>query len=295
MSEPRLDKWAKWLLHRRHGEDPEALEATLETLYSFRDRVLANACVAPEDRVLDVGCGDGLIAFGALERLGPRGEVVFSDISQDLLDQCRAIADEMGVLERCRFVKASAESLMPIESTSIDVVTTRSVLIYVTEKGDAFKEFHRVLRPRGRLSIFEPINRFPVSLPDHLRGGFHGYDVTPVSDIAQKMAAVYKAQEPEVKPMIDFDERDLIRFAAESDFVEIHLDFRVDITQVKPRRWEALLHSSGNPMEPTLEEIMDEVLTCEEKRCFSEYLRPLVESGSGMQRSATAYLWATRP
>ena len=35
--------------------------------------------------MLDVECGDGLIAFGALDRVGEEGVVIFSDISQDLL------------------------------------------------------------------------------------------------------------------------------------------------------------------------------------------------------------------
>jgi arsenite methyltransferase len=47
-------------------------------------------------------------------------------------------------------------------------VTTRSVLIYVEDRRAAFAEFFRVLRLGGRLSIFEPINRF--ALPHHLFG-----------------------------------------------------------------------------------------------------------------------------
>jgi arsenite methyltransferase len=39
-------------------------------------------------------------------------------------------------------------------------LTTRSVLIYVADKAGAFREFHRVLRPGGRISLFEPINRY---------------------------------------------------------------------------------------------------------------------------------------
>jgi ubiquinone/menaquinone biosynthesis C-methylase UbiE len=45
-------------------------------------------------------------------------------------------------------------------SASVDVVTTRSVLIYVKDRARAFAEFARVLRPGGRTSLYEPINRF---------------------------------------------------------------------------------------------------------------------------------------
>ena len=41
---------------------------------------------------------------------------------------------------------------------SVDVVTTRSVLIYVKDKAAALREFYRVLKPGGRVSLFEPIN-----------------------------------------------------------------------------------------------------------------------------------------
>jgi hypothetical protein len=35
--------------------------------------VLDGAELQPDDTLLDIGCGDGLIAFGALDRLGPGG------------------------------------------------------------------------------------------------------------------------------------------------------------------------------------------------------------------------------
>ena len=64
-----------------------------------RDKVLDRAGFAAGESLLDVGCGEGLIGFGALER-GAR-HVVFSDISQDLLDFCRETADALGLSERC--------------------------------------------------------------------------------------------------------------------------------------------------------------------------------------------------
>src|SRR5439155_1732817 len=82
------------------------------------------------------------------------------DISQDLLDFCRETADALGLSERCSFVKAPAHELAGVADQIVDVVTTRSVLIYVAEKERAFREFFRVLRPGGRVSLFEPINSF---------------------------------------------------------------------------------------------------------------------------------------
>ncbi|MGH7692699.1 MAG: class I SAM-dependent methyltransferase [Candidatus Dormibacteria bacterium] len=55
----------------------------------------------------------------------------FSDISSHLLEVCRSLVYELGVLHRCRFVVAGAEELSAIADSSVDVVTTRAVLSYV--------------------------------------------------------------------------------------------------------------------------------------------------------------------
>ena len=160
MTSNTQDQWAQWLLHRRFGGDLQRGQAMLQELAVWRDRILEHAIVAEGETVLDVGCGDGLIAFGVLDRVGEEGVVIFSDISQDLLDHCRSLAEQMQALARCRFVRAPADDLAALAPGSVDVVTTRSVLIYVQAKQQALHEFFRVLRPGGRLSIFEPINRF---------------------------------------------------------------------------------------------------------------------------------------
>jgi arsenite methyltransferase len=130
----------------------------LQELAARCDHVLDNAQLKAGEALLDVGCGNGLIGFGALER--GAGKVVFADVSGPLLDDCRELASNAGVLERCRFLEGPAEDLSELGGESVDVVTTRSVLIYVKDKDRAFAEFHRVLGPGGRISLFEPINRF---------------------------------------------------------------------------------------------------------------------------------------
>ncbi len=265
----------------------------LDYLYPVRDQVLRNAKVTEGEVLLDVGTGDGLIAFGALEQVGEHGTVIFSDISQDLLDHCRSLAREMGVLDRCQFLRASADDLAALDDASVDAVTTRSVLIYVEAKQQAFQEFYRVLKPKGRMSIFEPINRFGYPEPEHL---LWGYDVTPILDIAQKVGDVYRRLQPvETDPMLDFDERNLLTFAEKATFTEIHLELRSEIMLTTSQgNWETLWRTAPNPRVPTLEEAVNQALTHDEAERFTACLRPLAEAGQGTRRSAVAYLWAVR-
>ena len=232
----------------------------LEKLGRVRDKILDRAGVAAGERLLDVGCGEGLIGFGALER--GAAHVVFSDISDDLLGFCREIADALGVSDRCSFVKASADGLAGISDASVDVVSTRSVLTYVADKERAFAEFFRVLPPGGRVSLFEQ---------------------------------VFGEIQPATDPMLDFDERDLIRWAEDGGFFPIDLEYHAEIRAHDPKPWEAFLNSSGNPKIPTLAQAMDEALTPQERQRLSEHLRPLVESGRGVWRMGHAYLTAVKP
>jgi arsenite methyltransferase len=192
------DRWATWLAERRFGGDEDARRESQEMFDEFRRRVLDAARIEEGDTVLDVGCGEGLIGFGALGLVGEDGRVIFSDISEDVLNVCRAIADDDA---RCEFVRASADEL-PLEDASVDAVTTRSVVIYLDDKEAALREFFRVLRRGGRLSMFEPINRFGWPEPD---GVVFGYDVRDVWDVAKKIRGCYGAE-----TLVGWDDRDLL-------------------------------------------------------------------------------------
>jgi SAM-dependent methyltransferase len=110
LAESIRDRWAAWLLERRYGGDPERKKSFLDFIAPVRDRVLKNADLSGGETLLDVGAGDGLLAFGALDLLGQDGRVIFSDISQDLLDHSRALAEKAGVLDRCQFLRAPADT-----------------------------------------------------------------------------------------------------------------------------------------------------------------------------------------
>ena len=289
---PETDRWARWLAERRFGNDEATRDRVYaEVLYPIRDRVLDGAEPLSGRRVLDVGCGEGLIGFGALDR-GAR-EVVFSDISADVLRECGRRAGAAGMLDRCDLVRASADDLSPITSGCVDVVTVRSVLIYVESKQACFNEFARVLVRGGRLSLFEPINGF--AQPEWTGNRMFGLDISAVVDVVEKVRAVYlEAVPPETDPMLDFDERDLVAFAESAGFATVDLTLTAEVRAADPARWEVFVHSAGNPNVPTLAEAMDAALTASERDRLVAHLRPRIESGQATWRMAHAYLRAVR-
>jgi arsenite methyltransferase len=289
------DKWAQWLLNRRDGNSAALRARSAPSLAAFRDGVLDGAALEADDVVLDVGCGTGLIGFGALERLGPNGHVIFSDVSEDLLDECRRAA---GSDERCSFVRASADDLTGVADASVDVVTTRSVLIYSDReaKAAAFAEFYRVLRPGGRVSLFEPINRFVSQRqPDDL----FGLGSTPVDDLLAKVRDVYRgATEEAERPLVDFDERDLIEWAVSAGFEAVELVYRAEVeVPAEPiDDWATLKQVAPNPLVPTFGEAIATALTYAERERLDAFMEAQVKSGAPTRRTmATAFLSALRP
>jgi ubiquinone/menaquinone biosynthesis C-methylase UbiE len=291
------DRWAEWVLERRFG-DPEEAARTLEFLEPVRERVLAGAEIREGDVVVDVGAGDGLIAFGALPLVGELGRVIFADVSQDLLDVSRDLARELDALDRCEFVLGRAEDLAPIAADSVDVVTTRSVVIYVEAKQRAFNEFHRVLSPGGRLSIFEPINSFTFPEPE---GHYIGFDLTPVAPLVRRVRDTYgQLAGSGESTLVDFDERDLLEFAERAGFQKVELTYEARIERGAGAHWGAdvswdtFLRIAPNPLAPSLAETIDQALTPDEAERFIGYMRPLFESKEGTARSAVAYLRARK-
>ncbi|MCZ7438124.1 class I SAM-dependent methyltransferase [Micromonospora sp. WMMC241] len=287
------DKWAQWLLTRRDGDSAGLRARNALDLAAFRDGVLAGADLAADDVILDVGCGTGLIGFGALARLGPHGQVIFSDVSPDVLDECRRTAGGDG---RCSFVLASADDLTGVADASVDVVTTRSVLIYSDRKAAAFAEFRRVLRPGGRISLFEPINRFAARLrPDDL----FGIGDAPVNDLIAKVNEVYRVTTEETtRPMTDFDERDLVDWAVAAGFEAVELDYRaeVDVPADPIGDWETLKRVAPNPLVPTYGEAIAATLSDDERERLDTYMTAVVAAGTPTRRTmATAFLRARRP
>jgi SAM-dependent methyltransferase len=109
----------------------------------------------PGNRILDVGCGEGLaeVAIGRLRV--SQLELVGVDLVPDKVRQ--ASQEAAAHNQRARFA-AGAASALPFRTGAFDSSYTVAVLQHVRDAGAAVAELARVTRPRGRVVAVEPDN-----------------------------------------------------------------------------------------------------------------------------------------
>jgi demethylmenaquinone methyltransferase/2-methoxy-6-polyprenyl-1,4-benzoquinol methylase len=101
----------------------------------------------PGHHVLDVACGTGLVAVEAAKILGSAENITCLDPSSGMLEVARTKL-------KARFVQGRAEA-MPFADNSFDFLTMGYALRHVADLDVTFREYHRVLRPGGKVLILE--------------------------------------------------------------------------------------------------------------------------------------------
>ena len=139
---------------QRYGWDRAA--ADYERLWQAqlagaRAALLASASLSPGQRVLDVACGTGLVAFDAARAVGPAGRVLGIDLSGQMIDAAQRRARERTV-SNVDFARMDAE-VLDLPDASFDVVLCALGLMYLPDPEAAVREMRRVLRPGGRLVL----------------------------------------------------------------------------------------------------------------------------------------------
>src|SRR5262245_55399265 len=107
-------------------------------------RLAELAQVKPDQRVLDVACGTGVLARELVHRMGAYGKVVGVDPSPGML----AVARRLSATVEWR--EGVAEAL-PFPDESFDAVVSQFGLMFFTDRRKAVREILRVLAHRGRL------------------------------------------------------------------------------------------------------------------------------------------------
>ena len=120
----------------------------------YRNQALQRAGLQPGMRIVDVGVGTGLLAREAVKLVGDPGLVVGVDPSLGMMAHAHLPA---GV----QLVEGRAEAI-PFPDASFDFLSMGYALRHIGDLSAAFGEFHRVLKPGGRLCLLE------ITKPEHV-------------------------------------------------------------------------------------------------------------------------------
>ena len=138
----KYDKKAAALVDRSY-QTPEIVNQRLRTLTSLALR--------RGEKVLDAGCGTGLLLEQEALAVGTDGLAEGIDFSGDMLERANA---RCGDMPQVHLQQGSAEEL-PFDDAVFDALSCTQTLLYVKDLDSALNEFYRVLKPGGRLAILE--------------------------------------------------------------------------------------------------------------------------------------------
>jgi ubiquinone/menaquinone biosynthesis C-methylase UbiE len=192
--------------------------------------------VAPAagERVLDVGCGTGVVARHAAARVGPTGAVTGVDRNRGMLTVARELgADAQPPIS---WLEGDATDL-PVAAVSIDVAVCQQALQFIADPAAALAELRRVTVPGGRVGL--ATCRSLAHQPGY--AALIGAVARHLGDeVAGVLASVYALGDPD----------EVGRLVAAAGFADVHR--RIELTTFRVPSAEALLtaETSSSPVGP---------------------------------------------
>lgn len=124
----------------------------LESVQSYRQRMLELCPPSPGKHILDVGCGIGHSAVRLAPLVAATGRVVGLDKSEPLITEARR---RSASLDAPLTYQVGDAQHLDFASQSFDICRTERVLMFVNDPQRAVEEMLRVLRPGGMFAFFE--------------------------------------------------------------------------------------------------------------------------------------------
>lgn len=157
--ESTVDNKGGWTLS---GDGPEAYERYIVPAFSgaWAQDMVNRARLQGGDRVLDLGCGTGIVSRHVWKAMGESVCTSGMDANEAVLQKARALSPERTV--PIEWNHGHAESL-PYSNATFNVVLCQQGLQYFSDACRALGEVKRVLVPKGRIvfSVWRPLSCFP--------------------------------------------------------------------------------------------------------------------------------------
>ncbi|KAF8813136.1 NAD(P)-binding protein [Phlegmacium glaucopus] len=137
---------------------------------------VAAASIKEGETVVDLGSGGGIDVFLAALKVGPTGQAIGVDMSEDMIALARANAAKKGFKPpQVSFVQALLTEPLPIESNSVDCILSNCVVNLLPFEGKAslLKEVYRILKPGGRIVLDDIVAK--KALPEHIKNDLASY------------------------------------------------------------------------------------------------------------------------
>lgn len=142
----RLEGW------QLEGSSAEAYERYLvpSATAPWAKHLVALAAPRAGERLLDVGCGTGIVARTFAPHVGERGRVTGLDLNDDMLAVARSVS--AGIQPAIEWRQGDAAAL-PFADGAFDIVTCQYSMQFFPDVSAALREMHRVLAPGGRVVL----------------------------------------------------------------------------------------------------------------------------------------------